>query len=109
MDDLIAFLRERLDDAEDDYRTGPWPRWDIKPSEMAARIKHGLDDVAAKRRVIRLLQQYEAAIEQESATAKLADPIPTNLYAARDALNEVVRLLSQPFASHPDFREEWRL
>lgn len=92
MDDLIAFLNARFVDLEEDCRAGPWPLWNIKPSEMATRIRYVLDDVAVKRQMVELVSNVKR-LEDDDAT----------LFAAC-----LLRLLALPFSGHPDFREEWR-
>lgn len=75
-------------------------RWD------PARV---LAEGEAKRRIVELHRHYESAIQVERASATLADPIPNTLYAARDALAEMLRLLASVYSEHPDFDPEWRV
>lgn len=67
-----------------------------------------LRDVAAKRAIVDDLRRYEGAIRQESATARPGDPIPANLYAARDALLAAVQHLASAYDDRPGYDESWR-
>ncbi len=78
--DLVAFLRERLDE-----------------DEQAARV---LADVAAKRRI---LAEYVRWVGRNSGTG-----YPDGVDAGHEyGLEYAVRCLALPYAGHPDYREEW--
>jgi hypothetical protein len=122
VDDLVAFIRARLDEREalahavkenerrwrysegggdvmlvDGGYVGVGP-WGCDIDEDYGRHiavndpAYVLADVAAKRQII---EQYQAVADSRTA----AD--------AWVALRYVVRLLAVPFAGHPDYREEW--
>jgi hypothetical protein len=60
-------------------------------------------DVAARRAIVRRAQQAQERIENRNSQ-------PPDSAAGHDvAFREVVRMLAQPYADHPDFREEWSL
>ncbi|WP_199431514.1 DUF6221 family protein [Qaidamihabitans albus] len=120
VNDLITFLRARLGELEQkapDVHEGRCaahheqdrgyeyhPEWcDCgRPDRERAHIE-------AKRRIIEMLTRYERAIQQgESETARPSDSIPAAMYAARDGLDQVIRLHAAAHADHPDYREEWR-
>jgi FAD/FMN-containing dehydrogenase len=115
--DLVAFLRECL--AEDErvaQRVQEAYAGEDKFWAPAVVINAGalvdpgrvLRDVAAKRAIMDMMRRYEGAILQESAIARPGDPIPSNLYAARDALLAVVRHLASVYEGRTGYREEWR-
>lgn len=83
--DLVAFLRERLD--EDERDPGGW---------SPARV---LAEVDAKRRI---LDGFEPALAQEEL-----DPADMENQAVLGTLERVAALLALPYAEHPDYRPEW--
>jgi hypothetical protein len=117
VDDLIAFLRDRLDEDEQLARrwlvnvgTGainvtpaelPWERIYVKRdldglAEHIARHdpKRVLADVDAKRQII---DEHYPIDPCDAHDANLST-IPC----------DTLRLLALPYADHPDYREEWR-
>ena len=133
--DLVEFLTARLDEeqaaAEEALRRttttrrmvrGQWVEDTVQPPEWRrsawppARV---LAEVDAKRRI--LASYTEAVLVRDEATqwAMSPSPVITNPGAdgverwtrARDAaffLEPAIRLLAQPYASHPDYDEAWR-
>lgn len=96
-DDLIAFLRARLDEDEERARAveSHDRRWDYLPPKADSYVRRFnpdrvLAEVDAKRQII-----------------DLWDP---NVLAGSyfDALAQVLRLLALPDAGHPEYRDEWR-
>ena len=86
-DDMVQFLRDRLDDDKDHaLRHDP------------ARV---LADIEAKR------QMVDAYVE---AGRQLVDAAPESefAYGRSVGLGIAVCLLALPYASHPDYRPEWR-
>jgi len=81
--DLVEFVLARLD--EDEQTLSALPSWALFGIESAAGyevreyIERGLKDIAAKRRIL----------DEHPGYATL-------------------KLLALPYASHPDYREEWR-
>jgi hypothetical protein len=118
--DLVAFLRARLDEAEEDARNaqaappprtpGGWPhesdilagaaRMGVPDVVTGCYLVHGdpkrvLDEVDAKRRIIGYL------------THELADYGADNPWWYDGKLIPILRLLALPYARHPDYRPEW--
>lgn len=103
MDDLIAFLRARLDERE--QRANSWPENVDYDENLWV-----LADVAAKRKIIDehspadvgYCPRCQWSAEERDDPAKgdgmkwILAPCPT------------LRLLVLPHADHPDYRAEWR-
>jgi hypothetical protein len=126
MDDLIAFLRGRLDEREDGLRklaektatdsysalemslhaeisilASAQPRPQSVPAAEQAAWQHMLAEVDAKRQII---DAYERAVEEADPALAWTSPE----YAVV-AYENVLKLLALPFAGHPSYREEeWR-
>ena len=83
MDDLVKFLRARLDE-------------DAEPCEGASEYVDCRD--LSERRV----RDVEAKRQIVDRCASIADG------SAWDLAEEVLRLLALPYVDHPDYREEWR-
>lgn len=118
-DDLLAFLRARLEEDEQAAlaaKPGPWhadggsvyaTHWIdevVDYSESAEHIaRHDparvLADVAAKRQVV---DRYERAMAN-----RRAHPDDLATAGALLALHGVVQLLVLPFRDHPDFDAAW--
>jgi hypothetical protein len=111
-DDLIAFLRARLDDDErkiaamerEENRVQTAPIFQGHPPNWLAGVdifvspKRWRDEVDAKRRILDIC---EADLRQRGAGA---------LEGRVDCPSwDVIVGLAQPFSSHGQFREEWRL
>ena len=129
MDDLVAFLRARLDEDEQVARAAierqPYDEWDATgatgdddaalahaevvkiarphPTPAARAIAQHiarwdparvLAEVEAKRRIITSYQLFAT------------DPVQSGTYVS--GLLDAILLLVQPYADHPDYREEWR-
>lgn len=101
---LVDFLRARWDEeAEDDrhsldcYLMGNLAEgW----CDCGVRERHQ-SEVKAHRRTLDL---YTAA-----ANRTVAHGAPTNHEVRAGALYDVLQLLALPYASHEDYREEWRV
>ncbi|MFH9579108.1 DUF6221 family protein [Streptomyces globisporus] len=120
-DDLVQFLRDRLDDDERIARhavDGPWvdpmggpirggyeerfviaqqvQRWNSQHivRHDPARV---LREVEAKRRILYLAVQ----LPKVTASTDMFDN-------SRDAWADVLKQLALPYADHPDYRDEWR-
>ena len=83
-DDLVAFLRARLDD-DQGYA-------------VAFGKKQLLRDVEAKRRIIAI---YEEAVPQYQAHRDWPA-------GELDGLRTAIACLATAYADHPDYREEWK-
>lgn len=112
---LVAFLRDRLNDDEqgvdflhhincgafrDEQSTGVFRDEDCDCG-WPARV---LADVAAKRATFNHLANLAAACPEDDW------PDDGNMCAApvADQARYILRLLAQPYADHPQFREEWK-
>lgn len=84
-DDLVAFLRARLD--EDERDPGGW---------SPARV---LAEVDAKRRI---LAEHPWRHEPDWPSGRQCRQCATEHPCT------TLRLLALPYAGHPDYREEWR-
>lgn len=109
-DDLVAFLRARLDEDEQAARAcagdGKWEARDIavygqdlSPEVRTHMARHDparvLADVEAKREVLRL-------------AARASDYHETFMNGFAAALGGVLRWYALPHADHPDYRDDWR-
>lgn len=127
IDDLIAFLRARLDEWEQrarEWERMEWPRADHDPGECdecdraRRRILNALDhpdfddpafvlaDVAAKRRIVELYAEARQKAIDYREDYTLAGARPWSEQA--DHLEPVIRLLALPYADHPHYQEGWR-
>lgn len=129
MDDLVTFLRARLDEDEQVARGSgqpslSWQNFDmdgelrddanagtvaaVPQEETRAHIaRHDparvLREVEAKRGVVR---QYEGVREQARHPVSADNRMRARV--AQGELGDVLRLLALPYADHPDHRSEWR-
>ncbi|RCH70470.1 hypothetical protein DT019_02995 [Streptomyces sp. SDr-06] len=141
-DDLVQFIRDRLDERVARLRAlpaGPWewrrfdevtePEWrdclvgqdgspllsseDVEGYQSWIRRHEAFDgylqdiqpecvlaDIQAKRSIVAAYEEAVAWYDAPENRHHLAGEV-TGLYSA-------VRLLALPFATHPDYREEWR-
>jgi Family of unknown function (DUF6221) len=79
--ELIAFLRARLDEREQNRKT---------------RDEYDLRDVEAKRRIVDSWPDPFGVWSAEQADS------------ARVMKGRVLRLLALPYSDHPDYRQDWR-
>jgi len=123
MDDLIAFLRARLDEDEQVARATMWDgsgnraEWSLPAS---ATVNVGGDEFYAGDRTIanHIVRQAPARVLREAEAKRrilyLAEQLPKVTASMdmfdnhRDAWAEVLKQLALPYADHPDYREEWR-
>jgi hypothetical protein len=102
MDDLIAFLRARLDEAEQDSQT--LLMREGQSLVMLRLARERLAEVEAKRRILEeVVPQVDGMDDQINGEWGIG-PIAPDKYASVPLL----KLLVLPYASHPDCREEWR-
>lgn len=129
--DLVAFLRERLDEDEQVARKAAARRPQIreglrrwKPDGMSVRddvgdlvVKHSwpheiehiarhdparvLAEVAAKRAILTQCAEITEYVSSGGMGAEMSD------IRERDVLEDVLRLLALPYAEHPGYRSEW--
>ncbi|WP_203828748.1 DUF6221 family protein [Actinoplanes palleronii] len=107
MDDLIAFVRARLDEDErkiaamerEERRVQTAPIFQSHPPNWLAGVdifvssKRWRAEVEAKRRI---LQLHDATED------------PTISADAWVVMGKAIKMLALPYASHPDYREKWR-
>lgn len=108
MDDLIAFLRARLDELEE-YAEFPTRLVMGQGQELATVGQHDsarvLAEVDAKRQIIELAEEATGIDQQVDGD---------RLIGSRDKATEpyvgdrILRQLAVPYDDHPSFREEWR-
>jgi len=138
MDDLIAFLRARLDDDEREAkaRRGIFPSpgvhddgyvWlHIRPGGNAVITRYpypveGYDDMAKLRNWAdtergwtqeRVLAEVDAKRQIVDLMAGLLDAAEgdseVDHYGGLGAAEDSLRLLSLPYADHPDYQDAWR-
>lgn len=115
VDDLIAFLRARLDERED--RAHAWerleqPRIDHDPGEC--------DDCdRARRRIANAIEhsdfdEPEFVLAEVDAKRRIIEMEPPDHFddprwnGFTEGHEQMLRLLALPYADHPDYRAEWR-
>ena len=121
MDDLIAFLRTRLDEDEAVAKAadmpgvhprGPWQRYDNGRIEDArgytvAKARPESSEHIARWDPARVLAEVDAKRRILDWCERMAHVDGYGGLMARDA-RMIRRLLAQPYAEHPDYRPEWR-
>jgi len=129
MDDLIAFLRARLDEDEQTARATAdeyGPAWTADNQMESVRSSTGADvvdepytprhhiarhdparvlaEVDAKRRI---LDVYEEVMTK--FTESWSPMVPYDRLAGTvSSLRRTLEFLALPYADHPDYRDEWR-
>ncbi|MEU4348293.1 DUF6221 family protein [Streptomyces sp. NPDC023838] len=125
MDDLVQFLRDRLDEDERAAHAAPGPSWERREirdhdgsfvfEEYVAvadpgRNKVVLSDVDAE--VLPFVLRHDPArvLAEVDAKRQLVARVENHaLLMGRDEIHgDLLRLLALPYAGHPDYREEWR-
>lgn len=122
----IEFLKARLDEGELFLTKGMRQYGHAAPLYWAGLgIKAALADIAAKRKIIEISEQWPllAETEPEFSTETIGDDYVTSMSKQiawitnqkyREAFGDeppttpVIRALIQPFSDHPDFQEDWR-
>lgn len=135
MDDLVTFLRARLDEDEAVARRAPdapWfvPEWGASSVYLSGTgagpllrgsgggttaahvVRHQparvLAEVRAKRWIVELHQPTFAVLDQQECQVCLSDREPyPEMWCGDDYPCPTLRLLAAPFASHQDYRTEW--
>lgn len=120
-DDLVTFLRARLDDEERTAQATLWegsgnrPDWELV---MFAAAEIGGDEIYVEDRTIanhlvtwdpaRVLAEVDAKREiVKQADLYLCDSGAGCGYRTKHGHN-VLRLLALAYADHPDYRDEWQ-
>ena len=118
MDDLVAFLRARLDEDEAAAKTGSQPEWKSDgpylgwvTGGIAAQFKWSTDAAHAARhdpaRVLREVAAKRAILAEYLRLAGIEpDDYPEDP-AAVAASERDVRILAAVWSDHPDYRREW--
>jgi hypothetical protein len=104
-DDLITWLRARLDDAEVAV---------IRAMELGhpflSAMGDPFDDIKAKRELLDAILGYEATIDSEWGCVHSASQIAAGeCPEIRPGDIPAIRVLAQPYAGQPGWREEWRV
>lgn len=124
MDELIAFLRERLGEREQIARAAEadteahWSPGDKLLSDYVTTAEYG-NPVAVgpyegfmswELRQHIALHDPADALADVDAKQRIIDLWDLNILAGSyfDALAEVLLLLAASFSAHPDYREEWK-
>lgn len=94
MDDLITFLRGRLNDTKRELL----PRLASPRRNGKTEVRRMLADVEAKLRIIDHCVETIASLDPDD---------PADRASITD-LTVPLRLLALPYAYHPDYRQEWR-
>ena len=107
MDELIEFLRARLD--EDERAAKAWLPFGNPDAAARAHVaRHDparvLAEVEAKRKVIHMYEETLAFIEMMKSRGKDA---PAHEAAAESYLN-VIRVHAAVYADHPDYKGGWQ-
>jgi len=100
IDELTTFLTARLDELERETSADP-----IETSDQ----QYILDDIAAKRELLAWAVDYD----DHGMTPIRADGCINGEWGSGDAdapelTEQLLKLLTLPFARHRDYREEWR-
>ncbi|MDT9688182.1 DUF6221 family protein [Streptomyces sp. P9(2023)] len=100
MDDLIAFLRARLDEDEQTARAASdgWYLYD--PEQAIAFVPVEDTQHIARHTPARVLAEVDA--KRRILNDLWGGPDHEDMWAHH------IRLLALPYADHPDYRDEWR-
>ena len=110
-DDLVAFLKARLDDGKkrqaDISESWHSPACESMPDVLHPDNEtgacncgvpaHVLADIEAKLRIVKEYEDADTVAQFPDFDGGLAS-----------GLEDALRLLALPYADHPDYREEWR-
>jgi len=105
VDDLIAFLRARLDEDEQAIRTWESACWHLEACNDTGGYLERFDErrmlaeVEAKRRLIDVLRSYEPDTEWDTQP---------DIGQRANNVAGALRRLAQLYSEHPDYRPEWR-
>jgi hypothetical protein len=107
VDDLVAFLRARLDEDELTMREA-----NTSP-EMLTGIPRSYADAPVALHIARfgnpdrVLAEVEAKRELLRFAEAIRDFAPTFTTGVAAKLEDVLRLFARAYADHPDYRPEW--
>jgi hypothetical protein len=129
MDDLVAFLRARLDEDEQVARATPYPwPWAEDEDEVGHVWAEGLNLVVkdAYPENARHIARWDPArvLAEVEAKRRILDEVVPEVDGMDERINgewgigsiaeddyasvPLLKLLALPYAAHPDYREEWR-
>ncbi|MCT9092817.1 DUF6221 family protein [Streptomyces sp. ASQP_92] len=116
MDDLVQFLRDRLDEDAEAAGTatpGPWHAdggsvYATHPTDEVVSYTDSAEHIA-RHNPARVLADIEA--KRQILDLHVAEPGQHPDFCGHDKHElpcPTLRLLALPYADHPDYREEWR-
>lgn len=118
MEDLVQFLRARLDEDEQTLReanTSPEMVTGIPNSYAQAPVALHIARFADPARVLRevdakrqLVYEFEQTGSEPDTPEHRASPHWQGDFGYLQGLARAVHLLALPYVDHPDYREEWR-
>ena len=126
MNDLVAFLRARLDEDEQAARDAPreldsgeWPFWRDVDDESDADATDAYRDRFPPARVLREVKAKRQIVELHPHAywpSKKGKPhlycqtcdVEDGVIGGDDGFCLTLRLLALPYADHPDYDESWR-
>jgi hypothetical protein len=122
---LLDFLNARLNELEQEARAGTihtrncatWKRlYENGPSATHYRCDCLVDnwlilDIASKRRLIDYVFEFAAALDGEHGCSHTAEQIKAGqcYSVSRGGDLDGLCLLALPFATHPDYQQEWKI
>ena len=115
MDDLVAFLRARLDDSEQvakaalaGWGTMPFGRSSGTGINAEALLHAALHSPA---RVLREVAAKRKVMDEYAEALRILDGFRETGYeeGRREALELACRAIALPYADHENYREEWAL
>lgn len=93
---IVEFLTARYDEAESGIRQA------LRTEDYGVS-QFDLADIAAKRRIVEKAATYDPLRDTGNVTAN------AGVIVAKMVYDVVLRELANPYADHPDYREEWRV
>lgn len=99
MNDLITWLRAQLDEAE---RHGEAYLREVLETRLEHDARFRLAEVEAKRKLLDAWPQ-----DEHDPTVRFGDWTTCGDDCVQGVFLEVVKLLAQPYAGRPGWREEW--
>jgi hypothetical protein len=122
LDDLIAFLRARLDEDEqaavaaagqpayfdwEVHEAGPRKQPEIRVTGKSNQVVGGVDDIAAEHIARHDPARVLREVEAKRRLIQWCEWIRGD-FSGSDVWKDVLPLLALPYADHSDYRAEWR-
>ncbi|MFJ2279267.1 DUF6221 family protein [Streptomyces sp. NPDC087866] len=123
MNDLVQFLRNRLDEDEHIARTAGSRHkggsfWSVEQSEVRAKdgtliVRHTWPDEGAHiarhdpARVLRNVEVGRAALDHYRAVRRSTEKHKAYVLA-EGAVGKQIQILALAYADHPNYRDDWR-